>query len=78
MAITKEKSIDQITVSEDGIVMVREVTRIVEDGTELSRSYHRSSFTPGQDVSDQPDKVKNICLATWTPEVIEAFNLTKE
>lgn len=76
MALTKEVTIDQITVTENGVILVREVTRILEDGTELSKQYHRSSFSPGQDVSDQPDNVKAICAAAWTPEVITAFQAT--
>ena len=37
MALTKEVKIDQITVTENGIVLVREVTRVLEDGVELSK-----------------------------------------
>ena len=80
MAITKEAVVDQITVTENGIVLFREVTRIVEDGTELTKTYHRSSLTPGQDLTDVPQKVVAICDAAWTPEVIEAYqaSLPKE
>lgn len=73
MTITKKKSIDQIVVSEDGVVLIREATIIEEDGTELSRKYHRSSFTPGADVSAMPENVQAICKAAWTPEVIVAY-----
>ena len=31
MALTKQQKIDQITVNENGIVLYREVTRILED-----------------------------------------------
>jgi hypothetical protein len=73
MAITKEIAVDQITVTENGIVLVREVTRIMEDGKELSKQYHRTSFTPASDVSAQPQNVQNICNVAWTPEVISAY-----
>lgn len=72
MAITKKKLIDQIVVSEGGIVLVREATVIEEDGAELSRKYHRSSFNPGADVSAMPENVQAICKAAWTPEVVAA------
>jgi hypothetical protein len=72
MAITKEISIDQITVTENGIVLCRETTRIMENGKELSKAYHRTSLLPGQDVSDLPDNVQAICNVVWTPEVIAA------
>jgi len=78
MALTKETVVDQITVTENGTVLVREVTRIIEDGKELSKQYHRSSFAPASDVSAQPKNVKDICALTWTPEVIAAFEAEQE
>ena len=73
MALTKEIAVDQVTVTENGIVLVRETTTIKEDGVELSKKYHRTSFTPGQDVSSQPANVQAICAAAWTTDVIEAY-----
>jgi hypothetical protein len=73
MALTKETVVDQITVTENGIVLYREATRIMEDGTQLSQTYHRTSLTPGQDIAGQPQKVQAICNAAWTPEVISAY-----
>jgi len=73
MAITKEKVIDQITVTENGIVLYREATRIMEDGKQISQTYHRTSLTPGQDLSGQPANVVAICNVAWTPEVISAY-----
>lgn len=73
MALTKETVIDQITVTENGIVLYREATRIMEDGVQLSQTFHRTSLTPGQDIADQPQKVQDICNAAWTPEVIAAY-----
>ena len=73
MALTKETVVDQITVTENGIVLVRETTTIKEDGVELSKKYHRTSFAPEQDLTDQPANVAAICNAAWTPEVIAAY-----
>ena len=73
MALTKEVVIDQITVTENGIVLYREATRIMEDGNELSKTYHRTSLTPGQDLSGQPANVAAICNVAWTPEVVAAY-----
>ena len=78
MALTKETLVDQITVTENGTVLVREVTKIMEDGKELSKQYHRSSFVPASDVSKQPKNVKDICALTWTPEVIAAYEAQQE
>ena len=73
MAITKEKVIDQITVTENGIVLYREATRIMEDGNQLSQTYHRSSLSPAQDLTGVPANVVAICNAAWTAEVIAAY-----
>ena len=73
MSIAKTTTVDQITVTENGIVLFREATRIMEDGNEISKTYHRTSLTPGQDLTGQPDNVVAICNAAWTSEVIAAY-----
>jgi len=73
MAITKEKVIDQITVTENGIVLYREATRIMEDGNEISKTYHRSSLVPEQDLTGVPANVVAICNTVWTEEVKAAY-----
>lgn len=73
MSITKQTSIDQITVTENGIILFREATRIIEDGNIISQTYHRSSLTPGQDLTDVPENVVAIANVVWTPEVISAY-----
>jgi DNA-binding transcriptional LysR family regulator len=73
MLITKSTTVDQITVTENGIVLYREATRIMEDGKQLSQTYHRTSLTPGQDLTGQPANVVAICNVAWTAEVIAAY-----
>ena len=73
MALTKETVVDQITVTENGIVLYREATRIMEDGKELSKTYHRSSLMPDQDLTGAPANVVAICNVAWTPEIIAAY-----
>ena len=73
MSLTKQAVIDQITVTENGIVLYREATRIMEDGVQLSQTYHRSSLTPGQDLTGVPANVVAICNAAWTAEVVAAY-----
>jgi hypothetical protein len=73
MAIEKQTAIDQITVNENGIILYREATRIIEDGTVLTQTYHRSSVTPGQDLTGKPEKVVAIAETVWTPEVVAAY-----
>ena len=73
MSITKTTAVDQITVTENGIILYREATRIMEDGKELSKTYHRNSLTPGQDLTDIPANVVAICNVAWTADVIAAY-----
>jgi hypothetical protein len=73
MALTKEQLIDKIEIVENGIMQVRQVTKIMEDGKQLSSSYHRWAFEPGSDVSAQPANVQAIAAAAWTPAVIAAY-----
>ena len=73
MAITKSTVVDQITVTENGIVLYREATRIIEDGNLLTQTYHRTSLTPGQDLTNQPANVVAICNVAWTPDVLAAY-----
>ena len=73
MSLTKEKVIDQITVTENGTVFYREATRIIEDSEQLSLAYHRMCLLPGQSLTDVPANVAAICNVVWTPEVISAY-----
>jgi len=76
--IAKETVVDQITVTENGIVLYREATRIVEDGKVLTQTYHRTSLTPGQDLTGQPANVVAICNVAWTPEVVSAYQAAQQ
>ena len=76
--ITKEVAIDKIEALENGTIQVRQVSRIIEDGTELSRSFNRWVLAPGVDISNQDPRVQAICNAVWTPEVIAAFQAKQE
>ena len=73
MALTKEVAIDKIEVLEMGNIQIREITRVMEDGTELSASYHRWALSPGDDLTGQEPKVVAIASAVWTQEVISAY-----
>tara|TARA_Y100000114_G_scaffold55796_1_gene51060 strand:+ start:119 stop:397 length:279 start_codon:yes stop_codon:yes gene_type:complete len=82
MAITKEIVVDKIEVLEMGQVQVRTATKIIEDGKELNRSFHRHVVMPSDkttgswkdtDISGEDAKVQAICTATWTDEVKTAY-----
>ena len=73
MSLTETKVIDQITVTENGTLLVREATRVLRDGEQIAQTFHRWSFVPGADLSEMPQNVQDIANVTWTPEVIAAY-----
>jgi hypothetical protein len=61
----EESVINQITVEENGTILVRYVKRIYKGDTLVSQTYHRESFAPGADVSKQDKKIISIADAIW-------------
>ncbi|MBN2060692.1 MAG: hypothetical protein JW882_09790 [Deltaproteobacteria bacterium] len=72
-----EKSISyDFSVTENGHVQVRRITRIREDGKEISRAYYRfnGAIPPGGNVPGElPDNIKGAINQVWTPEIIQAY-----
>ena len=82
MAITKTTIADKIETREDGQVQVRTAIVIKEDGTELTRSFHRHVLAPSTktgdtwgdtDISGEDARVQAICNAVWTSAVKTAY-----
>ena len=82
MALTKETVVDKIEVLEKGQVQVRTATRVLEDGVELSSSYHRHVVEPSTkasgswadtDISGEDAEVQAIANAKWTAAVKTAY-----
>lgn len=65
--------VDRIEVIENGSVQVRTKTAIIEDGKQISSTFHRHVVAPGDDYSKEDARVKAICQVTHTPEVIQAY-----
>ena len=73
MALEKQIVVDLIETIENGCVQVRTCTRIVEDGKQLSGSFHRHVVVPGADYSAEDAKVQAIATTIHTPAVIAAY-----
>jgi hypothetical protein len=67
--------VDRIEVIENGCIQVRTKTAILEDGKQISGSFHRHVIAPGNDYSKQDDRVKAICVATHTAAVVSAYQV---
>jgi len=78
MALEKVSVVDRIEVVENGCVQVRTKTAIMEDGKQISGNFHRHVVAPGDDYSGESDRVKAICSATHTPELIAAYQAAQE
>lgn len=73
MALEKVEVVDRIEVVESGVVQVRTKTAIMENGKQISGSYHRHVVAPGDDYSGEDARVQAICAATHTADVIAAY-----
>lgn len=73
MALEKIAVVDRIEVVENGCVQVRTKTAIMEDGKQISGTYHRHVVAPGDDYSSEDARVQAICAATHTADVIAAY-----
>jgi hypothetical protein len=73
MALEKISVVDLIEVTENSCVQVRTKTAIMEDGQQVSGSFHRHVIAPGDDYANEDARVKAICKATHTPAVVTAY-----
>ena len=75
MALTKEITYDYEIRGIGKNIQERQKTAIIEDGKELSFSYHRRVLTIGDDLSAESDEVKALSSSLWTPAVSASWSL---
>ena len=82
MALSKVTVVDKIEVLELGQLQVRKAIRVMEDGVELSSSFHRHVVEPSSktgdtwadtDISGEDARVQAVANATWTSAVKTAY-----
>jgi hypothetical protein len=82
MALTKTTTNDKIEVLQLAagypVVQVRTATIIAEDGTEISRTFHRHVLAPDADLSDADADVAAIAGAVFTDEAKAAYAAAQE
>lgn len=71
--LEKQTVVDLIEIVENGCVQVRTKTAIMEDGNQISGTFHRHVVAPGDDYSAEDAKVQAICAAVHTVEVIATY-----
>ena len=80
MSLTKQTTQDKIEVVNVGdwsVIQVRTKTVVIEDGTELSSSYHRHVVVPTDDLTNESTEVQNIANAVFTQEMKDAYTASQ-
>ena len=72
MAFTEEQKY-KIEILEDGIIQVRRADVVLKDGVEVGRQYQRHVLLPGQDVTNEVQRVRDVASAVWTVDVVNAY-----
>lgn len=75
--LEKVDIVDKIEVVENGCVQVRTKTAILEDGKQISGTFHRHVVAPGDDYSQEDARVKAICAAIHTRTVVDAYKASQ-
>ena len=84
MSLTKTTETDRLEiVGPYKAVQIRDAIVIKEDGTEVSRSFHRKVLHPGTldasdnlvatDISGETSEVQSVCNSVWTQSVKDAW-----
>lgn len=78
MALQEQSVVDKIEVLLNGAIQVRRRDQVLKDGVEIAATYHRHVLNPGDDLTNEDPRVVAIAEATWTPEVIAAYQASLE
>ncbi len=73
MALMDRTSVTALTVLEDGQIQLRTTRRIYDGPLLVGETHHRMVLSPGDDVATQPEQVRQVCAAVWTPDVVTAY-----
>ena len=71
MALEKTVKQDKIEIVDVGdwkVIQVRTATIVTDDGTELSRNFHRHVVEPNSDLTNESEEVKKLAEIYFTDE----------
>lgn len=80
MSLTKQTTQDKIEIINTGdwsVIQVRTKTAIIEDGNELSSSYHRHVVAPTDDLSNESTEVTAIANTVFTQAMKDAYTASQ-
>lgn len=78
MTIEKNIVIDKIEILESGIIQVRQATKLIEDGNEIARCYHRHVLAPGDSLDGQTKRVIAVAKAVWSDDLMMGYITNQE
>jgi len=70
--LEKKVTYDQ-SITELGHIQVRRITRIMEDGVEIGKQYHRHVVSPGDDFVNEDERTKKIAQVIHTAKVVKDY-----
>ena len=73
-----QDKIEVVSTGDYKVLQVRTKTAIIEDGNELSSSYHRHVVSPTDDLSNESTEVQNIANAVFTQDMKDAYTASQE
>ena len=73
MALEEKSVVDKIEVLLNGCIQVRRRDQILKDGVEVASTFHRHVVNPGDDVSNEDERVAAVATTLWTEEVVAAY-----
>ncbi len=71
--LEERSEIDQITILSNGQIQVRRADKILRDGDEIAKTYHRHVVVPGASLVNEDSRVQLVATAIHTPTVVAAW-----
>ena len=65
---TKDDKIEIVDLGDWKNIQVRTATIVTDDGTEISRTFHRHVVSPNDDVSGESDEIKKLAEIYFTDD----------
>jgi hypothetical protein len=78
MSLIEKIITDKIEIIENNFIQIRKANIILKDGVEINRSFTRYVLKPGDDVSNEEQKIKDIANILWTEEIINNYKISLE
>jgi len=76
MALEKIMETGEMNVGANSVISIRTDTVIKDNGNEVSRSFHRHTISPTDDVSGEDARVQAVANSLWTDEVKAQYQAT--